>query len=239
MLLPATFPLIILAAGIGARMGAKQAKQYIEINGKTILEHTLDVFLSHSRISQIVVVLHPKDDIFHKLPIAQHELITTIIGGDERVDSVLSGLKHLNQMSNKTNENQYVLVHDAARPCIDHTSISQLIEVCENDVGGILAIPVADTIKQAKAENSLIDKTINREKLWQAQTPQMFKLQDLYSAIISAQKKGLNITDEASAMEHSGASVRLVLGTSKNIKVTHPSDLSLATYYLADKEKTI
>lgn len=235
----ATFPLIIPAAGIGSRMGAKKAKQYIEIDGKTVLEHTLEVFLSHPKIGQLVVVLHPKDELFQTLPIAQHDRIKTIVGGDERVDSVLAGLRYLCQLDEKTTENQHVLVHDAARPCIDHASISALTEACKDELGGILAIPVADTLKQASECNTLINKTISREKLWQAQTPQMFKLHDLYWAIINAQKEGQNITDEASAMEYSGAKVKLVLGQSSNIKITHPSDLSLAKYYLANKDKTI
>lgn len=234
-----SYPLIIPAAGIGTRMGANKAKQYIEINGKTILEHTLTVFLSHPQINQIVVILHPNDEYFCTLPIASDKRIATITGGAERVDSVLSGLQYLQQLDSSEMPNEHVLVHDAARPCIDHASISQLIATCKDHQGGILAIPVADTIKQARACNSVIDKTINREKLWRAQTPQMFKLVELNQAIISSQALGISVTDEASAMEHSNAEIKLVLGKSNNIKITHPSDLALATYYLSNKDKNL
>lgn len=212
-------------------MGASKAKQYLLLGDKTILEHTIELFLRHSKIGQIVVVLHPQDATFKTLSISKHDRVSAVTGGDERVDSVLAGLKHVHTHI----ESDWVLVHDAARPCLDHNDVDKLIEKSTQSNGGILAVPVADTIKQANAHTNTIKATVDRSNLWQAQTPQMFPTLTLINVIEHALKEGVMITDEASAMEHSGHSVQLVEGQSSNIKVTRRADLALAQYYLTHK----
>lgn len=241
-----TFVAIVPAAGIGSRMQSTVAKQYLQIANKTVIEHTLDALLSHPQIRQVVVVLHPQDDYFHTLNIAKHPAVDTVIGGNERVDSVLKGLLHC-QVQNKkphsdSTDAEWVLVHDAARPCVTNAELNDLLSIAESCDGGILAIPVADTIKLAarntKAESSAanIDKTVDRSSLWQAQTPQFFPLVRLISAIQTAQQHNVTITDEASAMEHINAKVKLIEGRSTNIKITRPSDLALAEFYLNNND---
>lgn len=235
-----TFLAVVPAAGIGSRMKSSVAKQYLKIGNKTVIEHTLDALLSHPQIKRIVVVLHPNDSIFESLPIAQHPQIDKVLGGSERVDSVLSGLRYCH--SEYDNEdNAWVLVHDAARPCITHQELNDLLASMNTCDGAILAIPVADTIKQAsnirandvQVNNAaFINTTIDRSQLWQAQTPQFFPLMKLIKAIHLAQENNVKITDEASAMEHCNANVKLVEGRSTNIKITRPSDLALASFYL-------
>ena len=222
-------PVVIPAAGIGSRMQAQKAKQYLEIHSKTILEHTISLMLSHPNISKVIVVLHPDDTIFNHLAIADNKRVQTIIGGAERVDSVLAGLKYLASTTN----DQQVLVHDAARPCLSHNDISKLIHACGTQNSGILAIPVADTIKQAEPSKPLIKQTIDRSVLWQAQTPQLSNLALLIDAIESALREGATITDEASALEYAGVKVMLVEGQASNLKITRPADLALAEYYLS------
>jgi 2-C-methyl-D-erythritol 4-phosphate cytidylyltransferase len=246
------FPVVIPAAGIGSRMAAKQAKQYLPIQDKTILEHTLDLFLSQDNIGPIVVVLHPEDQIFEGLSVAAHANIHTVIGGQERVDSVLAGLSLLQDLGYT---NHFVLVHDAARPCLEKNDLNKLINEClkasakdEFISGAILACPVADTIKKSLANKgnnttnsaaSIIESTVNRTGLWQAQTPQMFEVDELSKAIEIGLAKGYKLTDEASAIECIGKKVLLVEGPSSNIKITRPSDLPLALFYLSNRKSTI
>ncbi len=223
-------------------MGASTAKQYLRINNKTIIEHTIDVFLAHPQIGDIIVVLHPNDSQFEHLPLANTSLhskpIHTVVGDSERVDSVMAGLHFVAQQIKAS----WVLVHDAARPCLQQNDLSALIAQSTCSEGGILAIPVTDTIKQqheVSAQNShqpnTIDKTVNRELLWQAQTPQMFPTEALINAIKQGKRDNVVITDEASAMEHCQHTVNLVEGQSSNIKITRPADLALAAHYLQNK----
>ena len=231
-----TFVAVVPAAGIGSRMKSSVAKQYLTIGNKTVIEHTLDALLSHHQIQRIVVVLHPQDCTFQSLKVAQNPLIETVIGGTERVDSVLSGLQHCLIMQTPK-VNPWILVHDAARPCVTHTELNDLFACINKCEGAILAVPVTDTIKRASTkESSLtaeIEETVARTHLWQAQTPQFFPLQKLIDAIQFAQRNNINITDEASAMEHVNASVKLIEGRPTNIKITRPCDLALAEFYLA------
>lgn len=221
-------------------MAASTAKQYLCILDKTILEHTLAAFISHPKISEVVVVLHPSDVIFNTLNIAKHPRVCSIIGGKERADSVLAGLQFLS--STKTTDT-YALIHDGARPCIDPQDISRLIIACtdpqqQNGVcGAILACPIIDTVKQAKSSMlaRTIEQTIDRSLLWQAQTPQMFKINELIHAIELAMANNITITDEASAMENMHKEVMLIEGHSSNLKITKPSDLALAEFYLRTK----
>jgi 2-C-methyl-D-erythritol 4-phosphate cytidylyltransferase len=201
-------------------------KQYLLIAGKTIIEHTLDNLLQHPQIKRIIVVLHPTDKMFAHLPVAKNTKVEHIIGGKERCDSVLAGLHHL------SGQEEWVLVHDAARPCLEHKDLSALLLLAEcGSSGGILATPVSDTMKRADQKN-VIQSTESRESLWHALTPQFFKLPALIAAIEHAIAKKWRLTDEASAMELAGAAVLLVKGHRSNIKITEPGDLSLAEFYL-------
>lgn len=221
---------LIPAAGIGSRMKAELPKQYLEIDGKTILEHSLSKFLEHPSIDKVVVALHSNDNHWAKLKIAKHPKIITVEGGETRAESVLNGLQAIKQ---RMGGDDWVMVHDAARPCLDAGSIDALIQAGkESKHGAILAIPSVDTVKLANA-NQTIDKTLNREQIWLAQTPQYFPVEALATAIESGLQQGLPITDEASAIEAQGQHPALVIGTRKNIKVTEPEDMMLASVWLA------
>ena len=231
------FVVIVPAAGIGKRMQANRPKQYLHLKNKTILTHTLTKLLSHPRIHKVILPLSEGDQYFAESDFANHPNVIRVNGGKERVDSVLNGLHALDYQSNP-----WVLVHDAARPCITHQDIDKLIASCiENDCGSILASPVRDTMKRGstfvskqKTSNDLsqVKMTIEREQLWHALTPQMFKSAELTFAIEQALAKSLIITDESSAMEQAGFKSLLVTGSSENIKITHPDDLALAEFYL-------
>ncbi|WP_432463563.1 MULTISPECIES: 2-C-methyl-D-erythritol 4-phosphate cytidylyltransferase [unclassified Agarivorans] len=224
---------LLPAAGIGSRMQADIPKQYLKIGQQTILETTLGVFLSHPDIARVVVVLHPEDQWFKHLAIAASDKVLTVFGGEERADSVLAGLGVIDQ-------NAWVLVHDAARPCITHQDISKLIRHVELHAdGAILATPVRDTMK--RAASGKVEHTVSREQLWHALTPQMFQVAPLKQCLSQALKAGGQITDEASAMEWAGQPVSIVVGRSDNIKVTCPEDLALAEWYVSqqlNKEET-
>lgn len=221
---------LIPAAGIGSRMKAELPKQYLEIDGKTILEHSLSKFLEHPSIDKVVVALNPNDNHWPKLKIAKHPKIIAVEGGETRAESVLNGLKAIQQQQG---QNDWVMVHDAARPCLDAGSIDALIQAGKDSKQGvILAIPSVDTIKLANA-NQTIDKTLSREQIWLAQTPQYFPVEALTIAIETGLQKALPITDEASAIEAQGQHPALVIGTRKNIKVTDPEDMMLASVWLA------
>ncbi len=222
---------IVPAAGVGKRMQANCPKQYLTINGESVLTHTLTRLLSHPLIAKVVLALGADDQYFSDTSIATHPDIIRVIGGNERVDSVLNGLKEVN---NK--EFPWVLVHDAARPCVTHHDISQLISQClENDCGGILATPVRDTMKRGLVQSDnhrIISNTVEREELWHALTPQMYKSEELTHAIEQGLSEARKITDEASAIELQGLPSLLVPASSDNIKITHPDDLALAEFYL-------
>lgn len=221
---------LIPAAGIGSRMQAELPKQYLQIDGKTILEHSLSKFLDHPSIDKVVVALHPNDIYWSKLNVSKHPKVIIVEGGKTRAESVLNGLKAIQQQDGS---NDWVMVHDAARPCLDVASIDALIQAGKSsEQGAILAIPSVDTVKLANA-NQTIDKTLNREQIWLAQTPQYFPVELLCSAIEAGLQRGLPITDEASAIEACGKQPALVIGTRKNIKVTEPEDMMLASVWLA------
>lgn len=224
-------------------MAAINAKQYLPIHNKTILEHTIALFQKQSNIGPIVVVLHPQDKIFDTLSIASQPNILTVVGGQERVDSVLAGLSLL---KSKGYTDEFVLVHDAARPCLAQSDMNKLIDEClqtcsknQSVSGAILACRVTDTIKKShrsiEENTSVIESTVDRSKLWQAQTPQMFRIKELNEAIESGLEKGENLTDEASAIECMGKQVLLVEGSTSNLKITRPSDLPLALFYLSNQ----
>ncbi|MCB1689444.1 MAG: 2-C-methyl-D-erythritol 4-phosphate cytidylyltransferase [Halioglobus sp.] len=220
---------VLPAAGIGARMGAELPKQYLQVAGATLLEHSLRALLACERIAGVVVALHPQDTRAQQLPVIQDARVQTVPGGEQRSDSVLAGLDAL---SGRAGPQDWVLVHDAARPCLQATDIDALIRaVIERDTGGILAEPIVDTVKQASGD-ALVERTLDRTTLWRAQTPQMFRLEELRRALSQALARGSAVTDEASAMELAGYPVQLVVGPAGNLKVTVPEDLPLAAWYL-------
>ncbi|WJG09040.1 2-C-methyl-D-erythritol 4-phosphate cytidylyltransferase [Aliiglaciecola sp. LCG003] len=224
------FTVIVPAAGVGKRMQADRPKQYLMIEDKTVLEHTLDKLISHPRIAHVVVVLDPLDPYFDALPCKDAPWLSRVDGGKERADSVLAGLKSLT-------EQPWVLVHDAARPCVSHQDLDSLLALTHKQQGGILACPVRDTMKRAKSDSATIASTVDREGLWHALTPQLFPLAELTQALSSSLHQGVNITDEASAMEWAGFDVKLVEGSDRNIKITRPNDLALASFYLSQDKK--
>lgn len=241
------FTVIVPAAGVGKRMLASCPKQYLTVNNETILSHTINRLLSHKKITKVVLVLSDDDGYFAQTTLVNNPNIIRVSGGKERVDSVLSGLQHVSELKLKL-ELEWVLVHDAARPCVTHEDIDKLIEQCLTyNSGGILAAPVVDTMKLAINSHTdqtdtyqkiHVSKTIDRSLLWHAFTPQMFKVKELIKAIEHAQVKGLSITDEASAIESLGLPCLLVCGRRDNIKITRPEDLILASFYLEQQSKS-
>jgi 2-C-methyl-D-erythritol 4-phosphate cytidylyltransferase len=212
-------------------MQADRPKQYLELLDRTVIEHTLELFLGHDRISGVVVAISPEDPYWNNLGIAEHPHLNRVDGGSERCHSVLNALSWL--YDNDAGADDWVLVHDAARPCLRREDLEQLIdEVISEGQGGILGIPVRDTMKQSGAEGRHIERTVDRSHLWHALTPQMFRLGELKQAIENALEDGFLVTDEASALEHAGHSPRLVRGHADNIKITIPEDLALAEFYL-------
>lgn len=232
---------VIPAAGIGARMNSNIPKQYLKIEDKTILEYSVNRFLEHSKIYKVVVALSPNDTYWEELPFADNPRVLTTIGGKDRVDSVKSALTFIRESEcaenecaeNKSAETNWVMVHDAARPCLSSRHIDDLITSKETSPdGAILAVGAIDTIKQANKRQT-IEKTIDRETVWLAQTPQFFPLRTLSNAIDSALNEGHRITDEASAMEFAGYHPSLVIGSRKNLKITEQEDLLLASIWLS------
>lgn len=225
---------VIPAAGVGKRMQANCPKQYLTINDKTILEHTVERLLTYPAIKLIVIALGENDEYFPNTSLFNQPNIKTVIGGKERVDSVLAGLSILN-----AKEFPWVLVHDAARPCVTVKDIDKLVNNCLlHNIGGLLASPVSDTIKQANQALPLtVEKTIDRNALWQAYTPQMYPTIQLLTAIEQGLCSASVITDESSAIENLGLSSLLVQGQSNNIKITQPDDLLMAAFILEQQKK--
>ncbi|MGI1677743.1 MAG: 2-C-methyl-D-erythritol 4-phosphate cytidylyltransferase [Cellvibrionaceae bacterium] len=228
--------LIIPAAGIGSRLNSDTPKQYLSLAGKTVLENTLECFLSDNRIEKIFVALHPNDDYWEFLSVNRHPKIETIEGGTDRHLSVFNALKVLKDIANN---DDFVLVHDAARPCITTSDIDQLIEETkEHSVGGLLGIPVTDTLKHIDFESfdgetirksiPRVKNTINRETTWKAYTPQIFRFRILYDALRTLVKAGTPVTDESMAVEYAGYQPIMVQGRRDNIKITVPGDLEMA-----------
>lgn len=224
---------VIPAAGIGRRMGAERPKQYLELLGRSVIEHSLERFLSHPRIDGVVVALHPDDRYWAGLRIQAQKPLLTVTGGAERCDSVLRALQALR---GRAAAEDWVLVHDAARPCLHPADIDRLLAALDDDpVGGILATPVRDTMKRDDGAGR-IARTEERTGLWHALTPQMFRLGRLLEALEQARAAGALVTDEASAMERLGERPRLVEGRGDNLKITHPEDLAHAELILRARQ---
>jgi 2-C-methyl-D-erythritol 4-phosphate cytidylyltransferase/2-C-methyl-D-erythritol 2,4-cyclodiphosphate synthase len=215
--------LIMPAAGSGRRFGAAVPKQYLDLAGRAIIEHSLALFLADSRCRGVVVALDPGDQRFGGLPLSRDRRIQCVTGGVQRCDSVRNALAAI-----KGADEDWVLVHDAARPCLSRDDLDGLVaELADDPVGGLLAAPLSDTLKRADPGQRVTD-TPPRESLWRALTPQMFRLGLLREAMAAAHAAGREPTDEAQAVEWVGRSPRLVAGRADNLKVTSPADLALA-----------
>ncbi len=223
---------VVPAAGVGKRMNADRPKQYLELTGKAVIEHTLSRLLQANVFSSVVVAISEEDPYWPELAIARHEKIITAPGGKERADSVLSGLKAIRDQAD---ENDWVLVHDAARPCLTVEDIKKLIGLLQDDeVGGILALSSHDTLKSV--DGNQIISTLDRRHIWRALTPQMFKYGMLKSALEQTEGDS-RVTDEASALEIQGFIPKIVEGRPDNIKITRPEDLALAQFYLDQQQE--
>ncbi|EJF30773.1 MULTISPECIES: 2-C-methyl-D-erythritol 4-phosphate cytidylyltransferase [Enterobacteriaceae] len=223
---------VVPAAGIGSRMQTECPKQYLHIGDKTIIEHAVASLMAHPRVGQVIVALSPNDTYFSSLPLATHPRVTVVTGGKQRADSVLAGLQAAGNA-------EWVLVHDAARPCLHRDDLNNLLAITTGSkVGGILAAPVRDTMKRGEPGKGLIAHTVDREDLWHALTPQLFPLELLRSCLLRALDEGATITDEASALEYCGFHPELISARADNIKVTRPEDLALAAFYLTRLTQT-
>jgi len=225
---------VVPAAGGGARMRAARPKQYLPLLGRAMLLHTLERLGRYPRLRGLVVGIAADDAYWPTLATEIPNLLITYVGGAERAQTVLNGLRALETYAAP---DDWVLVHDAARPCVRHTDIDALLAaVAGHADGGLLALPLSDTIKRAD-HNGCVEDTVARAGLWRALTPQVFRLAALSDALESAMRAGVEITDEASAMEYSGARPRLVHGHADNIKITVPEDLALAELFLREQER--
>lgn len=220
---------VIPAAGVGKRMKAERPKQYLMLGERTVLQQTIAIFEQHPRIAGIVVIVTEGDPYWAELNVQTSKPLLVADGGAERCHSVLNGLELLPQYAN---DGDWVLVHDAARPCLRQHDIDHLITALAHDeVGGILAVPVRDTMKRDDGAGR-ITRTEERNGMWHALTPQMFPLGLLRGTLQQAIADGFEVTDEASALEHAGLKPKLVEGHADNIKITRPEDLALAAFFL-------
>jgi 2-C-methyl-D-erythritol 4-phosphate cytidylyltransferase len=219
---------LVPCAGSGVRAGAGLPKQYVEVAGRPLVAHTLAALVAVPRLSRILVVVAPEDAHYEKLaamPI-DARLSLARCGGTTRAATVAGGLAKLAGLGAEPND--WVLVHDAARCLVRPEWIEALVDACRNDgIGGLLALPVADTLKKAEGERAVA--TLSRDDVWQAQTPQMFR----FGVLAEALARTPGATDEAAAIEAIGLRPKLVPGSAENIKVTHPADFAIADALLA------
>ncbi|MEN9945687.1 MAG: hypothetical protein RLZZ293_73 [Pseudomonadota bacterium] len=219
------YTVLIPCAGNGSRFATTLAKQYHSLAGKTVLDWTLQAFETSSRIKQIVVIVQADDPQIERYRTNYAKLAIAKVGGATRAQSVLNGLRNL-----ALTNNDWVLVHDAARCCITPQMINYLIEQVElNNIGGLLTTRVVDTVKQINAQQQVV-QTLNREELRLAQTPQMFRYDELVNALLTLEAE--KATDEASAIEACGGKVLAIENSPTNLKLTYPSDLYLAEIIL-------
>lgn len=223
---------LVPAAGSGSRMGSAQPKQYLSLLGQPVIRHTLSTLCAVPELAAVFVVLSPDDEEWsrHDWSSLGERLVVLRCGGETRAESVSNGLRAI---AGRVGAEDWVLVHDAARACLTAAHVRSLIEDVGNDAaGGILAVPVADTLKRS-TEDRHIETTVSREALWQAQTPQMFR----HGQLLDALEKCPSVTDEASAMEFVGVHPRLVMGDATNLKITYPLDLQLAGWILQNRKQ--
>ena len=220
---------VVPAAGVGKRMQADRPKQYMEIDGRPLIEHAISRLIADPHIEGVVVAISAEDEYWPELEICVDKPLWVAPGGVERCHSVLNALQEL---GTHANDEDWVLIHDAARPCVRPSDIANLIaQLADDPIGGLLAVPVRDTMKRAGSNRRVIS-TEEREGLWHALTPQMFRFGKLRHALEQAIEDEALVTDESSAMELAGYEPLLVEGNADNIKVTRPEDLALATFYL-------
>ena len=221
---------LIPAAGAGERMGTATPKQYLKLLGRTMLYHSVNALLANVRIDTVFVVLAPADQEFKQHPWGEFgdRVAPLYCGGATRHDSVLNGLV---AASSTVEPDDWILVHDAARPCLGQHELQRMLDTLATDeVGGILGVPVADTLKRADSAGR-IQTTEAREQLWQAQTPQMFR----HGLLLDALGRTAKLTDEAGAVEALGLKPKLVQGSATNLKVTFAEDLQLAQTILTSR----
>lgn len=259
-----TIDTVVVAAGVGKRFGSQMPKQYTHIGGQTVLQHTIAALSKVHQLSTCYLVISEEDTIAKTLGFSMP--IEWVVGGKERMNSVFNAVqtiwqKYQNPLSDKAfsdkdshhaYDNHWVLIHDAARPCVNPSDIEKLItqttqqfsqqshqqsqqERAQESAGGLLAVPVRDTVKQIihAQDQVLSQKTLDRSQLWLAQTPQIFPLATLYNYLTQAIEQTIAFTDEASLFEHFGKQPLLVEGSHSNIKLTFPEDLQFAQVYLA------
>lgn len=223
---------VIPAAGRGTRFGGPLPKQYMEIAGRPLLGHALDALFADPRVDGAMVALAADDDRWPGWASLHGKPVLSCVGGGERADSVLAALQALPA---DVGDDALIIVHDAARPNLHALDLQRLIDAASADAdGAILAAPVRDTLKRADAGADVrILATQPRDQLWRALTPQAFRRGDLTAALLRARADGVAVTDEAMAMERTGARPRLVEGREDNLKVTTPADLALAEFLLS------
>lgn len=230
---------VVPAAGVGRRFGGDTPKQYQQLLGKPVIEHTLERLLE-LKDAQIVVALSPVDTQWQQLSVFQSPCIQTALGGEERADSVRLALESL---QGKAEQDDWVLVHDVARPCVRVKDIENLLtQLASHTVGGILATPVSDTVKRVlkrTAHQSDIDSTEDRSQLWAAQTPQMFRYALLLESLLTAVKQQHQPTDESAAIEQLGYTPSVVEGSRDNIKITRLEDMAIAEAIMKHQQEQL
>lgn len=228
---------VVPAAGIGKRMQSDIPKQYLSLHGEPVLEHTLNKLLSVGAVKGLVISLQENDKYWDRVTLHSDKPVLIAKGGNERSDSVLNALNVLADVDGFEEVLDWVMVHDAVRPCVRVSDIERLIsEVADNEAGGLLASPVRDTMKRQGIE-PIVHETIDREGLWHALTPQLFPYRLLRDALLKVTEKEIAITDESSAVEYLGFCPVLVQSHEDNIKITRPGDLRMAEFYLEETGK--
>ncbi len=223
--MPARIHALLPAAGLSVRFGGTIIKQYASLLGKPVMSHSISSVQQHPAVATVTVAISADDGLYDELIRPDFPRMQTLLGGDCRARTVLNGLHWIAEHDPGCD---WVLVHDAARPCLAADALDRLIEqVSANGQGAILALPVSDTLKQSDPQG-LISATVDRQTLWAAQTPQLFPRLELMASLTAALQFGQPPTDEAQAMERSGHPVWLVKGSADNIKITRPEDLAIA-----------
>ncbi|NEX17508.1 MAG: 2-C-methyl-D-erythritol 4-phosphate cytidylyltransferase [Halochromatium sp.] len=222
---------VLPAAGAGRRFGGPVPKQYLMLRGRRVIEHSIAAFIEHPLIAGCAVALSPEDAWWPETAYANHPAVKRVDGGAERSDSVANALTAL---VGQAADADWVLVHDAARPCLAAADLDQLLAaLADEPVGALLAVPIQDTVKASEeAFDARVERTLPRQQLWRAYTPQAFRLGQLREALAYCRAQGIAITDDASAMEQLGLRPRLIEGRTDNIKITRPEDLPLAEFFL-------
>lgn len=221
---------IVPAAGRSSRFGGDTPKQYLMLAGRRVIEHSLRAVLDHPDVDGVMVALAPDDALWPGWREVGGKPVLTCVGGGERAESVLAALQALPA---SVSEDQWILVHDAARPCLHRDDLVRLMQEGQQDaVGALLAAPVRDTLKRADGQRRCL-ATEPRESLWRALTPQLFRRGGLTRALAAAHRSGIRVTDEAMAVERLGLKPRLVEGRDDNLKITTPADLALAEFILS------